>query len=277
MDPCSLTGSRKLSRWGEVSGAPTVSLDYCLQHLRMADGSLVQVATGQLGPADPGSGDDPVVPKGRWRVVRDAPVPGHCARRILLTDRVSLTVSVDLLDGEPGGGLCGVAETGAEQAIARLDQGGVRHRAFAEDSLALVDPCDVLGTEVVRQVPGLRRARAESSPSRHECRWGREEAGSPRVRMTHTAGAAPAVRHGTAVEERIAGRRTVLSIIGDDPRTPLCSAETAHLPFGEPGSHQREVAMLVVALPGANGIQACEYARGLAQRAWPRLPSPRGG
>ena len=95
-------------------------------------------------------------------------------------------------------------------------------------------------------------------------------AGSSRVQLVHTAGEPPRVMHGAAVEEQIAGRRTVLSIVGGDPRTPLCSAETAHIPFA--GDGQVEVAMLVVAVPGETGVDACEYARGLAGHAWPKLP-----
>ena len=62
------------------------------------------------------------------------------------------------------------------------------------------------------------------------------------------------------------------SVVGGDPSTPLCSAETGHVPFGPPGTDQVEVAMLVVAYPDGDGLDACEFARGLAERAWPALP-----
>ncbi|GAA4619737.1 DUF3558 family protein [Saccharopolyspora hordei] len=272
VDPCTLTDPAALREFGDTEPAATVSLDYCLLHVTPPDGTLVQLAVGELVAADPGRRDDPVVPRGPLRIVQNAPLPGHCTRQVAFADGLALQVSADLLVGEPGGGLCGIAEAGAEAAVAALEQHRVGHRQFPEGSLALLDPCQVLDSAAVRQVPGLEEAQGRPSPAGHQCSWGERAADAPRVQLTHTAGDPPQVLHGAAVEEEIAGRRTVVSVVGGDPRVPLCSAETGHRPFGADG--QVEVAQLVVAVPGMTGVDACEFARGLAEQAWPHLPTP---
>ncbi|GAA2778583.1 hypothetical protein GCM10010470_09960 [Saccharopolyspora taberi] len=273
VDPCTLTDPAAL----KATPAATVSLDYCLLHVQLDDGSLAQLAVGELVPAAPGPADaatedeDPVVPRGSLRLVQEAPLPGHCTRRIRFDDGTAMQVSADLLTGDPAAGLCAVAEAGADTAIAAMEQHRVGHRQYPPNSLALTDPCAVLDSAVVHQIPGLEQAQPQSAPAGHQCQWGEQDAQAPRVSFTHTAGKPPAVLHGAAVEEEIAGRRTVVSVVGGDPSVPLCSAETGHIPFGGPG--EVEVAMLVVAFPGATGIEACEFARGLAREAWPRLPA----
>ncbi len=271
VDPCSLIDPASLTEFGEARNAGTVSLDYCLFRMRMADGALAQLKVGELAREVPGQAD-PVVGEGPLRIAQEAPLPGHCTRRVLFGDGNSLLVSADQLDGSPGAALCGMAEAGARDVVAAIGRQQVAHRPYPANSLALSDPCRVLGTEVVRQVPGLEQAEPVASPAGHQCQWGAADAASPRVRLVHTAGAPPAVLHGSAVQERIAGRRTVTSVVGGDPSTPLCSAETGHIPFGEPGGGQVEVAMLVVAYPDGTGLDACEFARGLAERAWQELP-----
>ncbi|MCA1186808.1 MULTISPECIES: DUF3558 family protein [unclassified Saccharopolyspora] len=270
VDPCSLVDDAALARFGEVRDAGTVSLDYCLLRVRADGGALAQVKVGELAPEDPGQ-SDPVVGEAEPRIAQEAPLPGHCTRRVLLGDR-SVLVSADQLAGGPGVELCGMAQAGAEQVAAAIREHRVSHRNFPANSLAVLDPCRVLSTDVVRQVPGLENAEPVAAPGGHQCQWGPDDASAPRVRLVHTAGDPPAVLHGTAVEEQIAGRRTVTSVVGGDPATPLCSAETGHLPFGPAGDGQVEVAMLVVAYPDGTGLDACEFARGLAERAWPGLP-----
>ncbi|MFR9729651.1 hypothetical protein ACL03H_10510 [Saccharopolyspora sp. MS10] len=272
-DPCSLIDPAALSGFGEVRDAGTVSLDYCLLRVHRPDGSLAQLKVGELA-RETGDEADPVVEAGSLRIAREAPLPGHCTRRVLFGDDTAALVSADQLTGGPGSELCGIAEAGARGAVAAIDSGRVRHRDYPPNSLALLDPCRTLPTEVVREVPGLERAEPVASPAGHQCQWGPDDATAPRVRLVHAAGDPPAVLHGSAVREEIAGRSTVTSVVGGDPRIPLCSAETGHLPFGEPGSGQVEVAMLVVAYPDGDGLEACEFARGLAERAWPGLPKP---
>ena len=270
VDPCTLTDPAAL----KATHAGTVSLDYCLLHVQLDNGSLAQLAVGELTAAEPEPAD-PVVQRGALRLVQEAPLPGHCTRSIRFDDGTAMQVSADLLTGDPASGLCAVAEAGADAAIAAMQQHRVGHRQYPPDSLALTDPCSVLDSSVVHQIPGLEQAQPQAAPARHQCQWGEQAAEAPRVQLAHTAGDPPAVLHGAAVEEEIAGRRTVVSVVGGDPSVPLCSAETGHLPFGDPG--QVEVAMLVVAVPGQTGIEACEYARGLAREAWPRLPAPAPG
>ncbi|GAB3276727.1 DUF3558 domain-containing protein [Parasphingorhabdus pacifica] len=273
-DPCTLTDPALVERFGAVTETDTVSLDYCLLRVRLADGALAQLAVGELGSGDSASAaGSPVQRQGEFRVVQDAPLPGHCTRRILFGDGVAMGVSADLLSGPPGARLCGLAEAGAKGAVEAIEREEVGHRRYPENSWAKVDPCEVLDTAVVREVPGMESARAVPAPSGHQCSWGKQLAQEPRVRLVHTAGDPPRVSHGAAVEERIAGRTTVLSMVGGDPSSPVCSAETGHIPFGQPGAGQVEVAMLVVSIPGENGIAACEFARGLAQSAWPALPA----
>ncbi|GAA4886428.1 hypothetical protein [Saccharopolyspora cebuensis] len=273
VDPCTLTDPAALAHVGAARPAATVSLDYCLLHVELPDGSLAQLSVGELERVPPGPPSGPVRQLGTLRVRHDAPIPGHCARPLLFGDGIAMNVSADLLSGDPGAGLCGVAQAGAEIAAEVVQRGEVGHHRFPADSLALIDPCAVLDTAVVAQMPGLADAEPVSAPARHQCRWGELAADAPRIQYSHTAGAPPTVLHGAAVEEMIAGRRTVLSVVGGDPSVPLCSAETAHRPFGDPASGQVEVAMLVVAVPGETGIDACEYARGLAAATWPRLPA----
>lgn len=273
VDPCTLTDPALLQPFGQITSASTVSLDYCLLQVRTSDGSLAQLTVGQLGAADPAATEgSPVTRRGTFGIVQDAPLPGHCTRQVLFSDGVAMQVNADLLTGSPGAGLCGIAEAGARGAVDVMARGGVGHRPFPPNSLALMDPCAVLDSAVVRQIPGLEESQPVPSPARHQCQWGQQDAQSPRVRMVHTAGDPPKMLHGAAVQEEIAGRQTVLSVVGGDPSVPLCSAETGHIPFGDARSGQVEVAMLVVAVPGEDGIGACEFARGLAQAAWPALP-----
>jgi hypothetical protein len=272
VDPCTLADPAAFQAFGPTESAGTVSLDYCLLHVRLNGGSLVQVAVGELAAADPNRRSDPVVQRGPLRIVQNAPLPGHCTRQVLFADDIAMQVSADLLVGDPGAGLCAIAQSGADAAATALEQHRVGHRSFAANSLALVDPCTLLDFAAVRQVPGLEDAQPHPSPAGHQCAWGAQAADSPRVQFLHTAGEPPKVLHGAAVEESIADRRTVLSIVGGDPQVPLCSAETGHIPFGDPAAGQVEVALLVVAVPGMTGIDACEFARGLAGRAWPNLP-----
>ncbi|MGP4018067.1 hypothetical protein [Saccharopolyspora sp. 5N708] len=272
VDPCTLADPAGLQAFGPTENAGTVSLDYCLLHVRLGDGSLVQLAIGELINADPNPQGDPVVQRGPLRIVQNAPLPGHCTRQILFTDNIAMQISADLLTGDPAAGLCSIAQSGADAAAEALEQHRVGHRTFAANSLALVDPCTLLDSAAVRQIPGLEEAQPQSSPAGHQCRWGEQAADAPRVQFMHTAGDPPKVLHGAAVEESIAGRRTVLSVVGGDPQVPLCSAETGHIPFGDPAAGQVEVAQLVVAVPGMTGTDACEYARGLAGQAWPHLP-----
>lgn len=274
VDPCTLTDPALFERFDQVTTSGTVSLDYCLLRVAMADGSLAQLTVGELGSVDPASTEgSPSTRQGKFRVVEDAPLPGHCTRRILFGDGVAMRISADLLTGGPGARLCGLAEEGARGAVDAIERGAVEHRRFPANSWARVDPCEVLDTAVVQEIPGMEAAQPVTAPSGHRCQWGEQTAQSPRVRLVHTAGEPPRVLHGTAVEERIAGRSTVVSMVGGDPGSPVCSAETGHIPFGKPGSGQVEVAMLVVTIPGENGITACEFARGLAESAWPSLPA----
>lgn len=276
IDPCSLANPAALQefgggRFGEVVRTGTVSLDHCVLRVQAPDGSRVQLSVGDLesGGAEPGN---PVDRRGPLPVEQRAPLPGHCERSIPFADGVALRVSADLLEGRPGAGLCGIAQAGAEHAATAVARGEVGHRPYPPNSLALTDPCAVLDRDDVRQVPDMERANAHPEPAGHQCHWGEQVADAPRVALTHTAGDPPEKSRGTDVEEQVSGRRTVLGVVGGDPRLPLCSAETPHLPFGPPGSDQVEVAQLVVALPGATGVDACEFARGLAERAWPQLP-----
>lgn len=273
VDPCTLADQAALQKLGQTENAGTVSLDYCLLHVTPNDGSLVQLAIGELADADPNQQGSPVVQRGSLRIVQDPPLPGHCTRQVLFADNIAIQVSADLLVGDPAAGLCAIAQAGADAAVDALEQHRVGHRAFPANSLALVDPCTLLDSAAVQQIPGLEEAQPQPSPAGHQCMWGAQEADSPRVQFLHTAGDPPKVLHGAAVEESIAGRRTVLSVVGGDPRVPLCSAETGHLPFGDPAAGQVEVVMLVVAVPGMTGTDACEYARGLAGQAWPHLPT----
>lgn len=274
VDPCTLIDPATLAQFGEARFAETVSLDYCLLHLRTPNGSLAQVAVGEMARVDPSHLPEgqPVLRRGPLRIVQDAPLPGHCSREVVFEDGVALQVSADLLSGPPGSGLCGVAEAGAQSMATAIEKHEVGHRALPPNSLAWVNPCTVMDPSSVQDIPGLEQAQPRSSPAAHQCAWGEQDARSPRVQLQHTAGAPPVVLHGAAVEEQVAGRRTVISMVGRSPRIPLCSAETGHIPFGAATSGQAEVAMLVVAVPGANGIQACEFARGLAERVWPKLP-----
>jgi hypothetical protein len=269
VDPCTLIAPAVITGFGEVSNAGTVSLDYCLLHVKPDDRTLIQLSVGELVAFDPKKGD-PVVREGALRIARNAPVPGHCSREVLFDDGLAMRVSADLLVGDPSAGLCKLAGSGARAVADALQQHKVGHRDAPPNSLALVDPCGVLDTDFVRQVPGLENARPRPSPTGHQCSWGEQAADSPRVQLVHTAGRPPRLLHGAAVEEPVADRRTVISVVGGEPSVPLCSAETGHIPFGEPG--QVEVAQLVVALPGSDGTEACEYARGLARLAWPKLP-----
>ncbi len=272
VDPCTLADPAALQRFGPTENAGTVSLDYCLLHVKQNNGSLVQLAIGELAAGDSDQQGDPVAQRGPLRVVQNAPLPGHCTRQIMFADNVAMQVSADLLVGDPAAGLCAIAQAGAEAAASALEQHRVGHRRYPANSLALVDPCTLLDSAAVRQIPGLEEAKPQSNPAGHRCMWGAQSADSPRVQFMHTAGEPPKVLHGAAVEESIAGRRTVLSVVGGDPRVPLCSAETGHIPFGDPAAGQVEVAMLVVAVPGMTGTDACEFARGLAGQAWPHLP-----
>ncbi|SDK65246.1 hypothetical protein SAMN04487820_110195 [Actinopolyspora mzabensis] len=274
LDPCGLLRTRRLERFGKVTRADTVSLDYCLFHLRPDSGGLLQLAVGRLhdvNAAELTSGN-PVRHVGGLRVVDEPPVPEHCGRRILFSDGIAMSVDVDLLSGEPEVGLCTVAGSGAEAAAETVLAGGVEHRDYPPNSLARTDSCGLLPTEIVHRVAGLRRAERQTSPAGHRCRWGGESIRVPSVELTLTAGEPPRRRDATAVVERTAGRRTVVDIIGEDPRVGLCAAETGHIPFGDPAAGEIEVAMLVVFLPEADGVRACEYARGLAERVWPALP-----
>jgi hypothetical protein len=274
IDPCTLVDPAALAGFGEVSPTDTVSLDYCLLHLQMPRGALVQVAFGQLDRVDPNHPrpGQPVVRRSGLSIIQDAPLPDHCSREVVMADGLTLRVNADLLSGQSGPGLCGIAESAAQAVAGTVEQHRVGHRSFPPNSLAWADPCAALDPATVQSIPGLEEAGPNAEPARHQCEWGVQEADSSRVRFVHTAGAPPAVQHGAAVEEEIAGRRTVISMVGRDPRVPLCSAETAHIPFGDPAWRQTEVAMLVVAVPGTNGIGACEFARGLAEQAWPKLP-----
>lgn len=274
VDPCTLISPDDLTSIGRARNAGTVSLDYCLLHVRPAPGALVQLAVGELRSVDPAelTQGRPVVRRAGLRVVSDPPVPGHCSRQILFSDGVAMRVSVDSLVGDGSARLCSVAEAGTRAAVRTIRSGEVGHRDFPANSLALIDPCTLLKTEIVRRVPGLGQARPRSSPGRHQCQWGRSSPDAASVRLVHTAGRPPTPLYGTSVTERIAGRRTVVSVVGGDPSLPLCMVETGHIPFGEPGSGQVEVAQLVVSLPEGDGIRACEYARGLAEHVWPRLP-----
>ncbi|WP_019855201.1 hypothetical protein [Actinopolyspora mortivallis] len=274
LDPCSLLRPRSLEEFGRAEQAETVSLEYCLAHVRPRPGQLVQVSVGRPRRVEPRrlTEDNPVSRQDGLRLVREPPVPEHCTWRILFADGVALRVDADSLSGEVSVGLCSLAEAGARQAAGIIDAGEVEHRRFPENSLAFVDPCALLSTDVVNRVPGLEEAEAEGVLSGHTCRWGGETIRDPSVELTHTAGTPPRRKDATSVVERTAGRRTVVDIVGDDPRVGLCSAETAHIPFGPSRSGQVEVAMLVVFLPEADGTRACEFARGLAERVWPRLP-----
>lgn len=269
VDPCTLTDPAAITGFGEISKARTVSLDYCLLHVRPDEKTLIQLAVGELVAHTSNKGD-PVVRDGSLRIAKNAPIPGHCSRQVLFDDGIAMQVSADLLTGDPAAGLCKLADSGAHVASEALQQHRAGHRDTPPNSLALLDPCSVLSTKFVRQVPGLEEAQPRPSPTGHECSWGEQSTTSPRVRLLHTAGEPPRLLHGAAVEEQVADRKTVISVVGGDPMVPLCSAETGHIPFGEPG--WVEVAQLVVALPGSDGTEACEYARGLARLAWPELP-----
>ncbi|NYH79597.1 hypothetical protein FHR84_002935 [Actinopolyspora biskrensis] len=274
VDPCGLVSPERLERFGAAERAGTVSLGYCLLHVRPEPDQLVQLAVGRLRYVDPEqlTSDNPVRRSGGLRLVREPPVPEHCTWRILFSDGVAMSVDADSLSGETSVGLCSLAEAGAREAAETIREREVEHRSFPEGSLARADPCELLSTETVRRVPGLERADPRETPSRHKCSWGGEDIRVPSVELTHTAGEPPRSRDATSVTERTAGRRTVVDIVGDDPKVGLCSAETAHIPFGSPRSGDVEVAMLVVFLPEADGLRACEFARGLAEHVWPRLP-----
>lgn len=270
LDPCSLVGPEALAGTGRARSTPTVSLDYCLLHVRTPDGSLAQLAVGELAEPDVPEGV-PVQSRGPLRIAHDPPLPGHCTRQVLLDGGPAVRASADLLEGDPGSGLCAIAGAGADAAADGLAGGAVRHREVPPNSLVLADPCRVLDTRLVQQVRGVQGQRPRAAPGGHGCQWGEQDSEAARVQLVHTAGSPPAVRHGAAVAERVAGRPTVLSVVGGDPRVPVCSAETGHIPFGESGDV--EVAMLVVAVPDETGVDACEYARGLAGHAWPNLPA----
>ncbi|SDP68212.1 hypothetical protein SAMN04487905_10770 [Actinopolyspora xinjiangensis] len=274
LDPCELLDPRRLDRFGEVARAATVSLDYCLFHVRPESGGLLQLAVGRLHDVDAAklTASNPVHHVGGIRLVRQPPVPDHCTWRMLFSDGLAMNVDVDLLSGDPEVGLCAVAERGARGSAESVLAGEIEHRRFPPDSLTTVDPCALLSDGVVRRIDGLERARRRAAPAGHRCTWGGETIRVPSVEVVLTAGEPPSRRDATSVVERIAGRRTVVDIVGDDPKVGLCSAETAHIPFGGSDGGEVEVAMLVVFLPDADGVRACEFARGLAERAWPELP-----
>lgn len=269
VDPCTLADPAAITGFGPVTNAGTVSMDYCLLHVAPDEHTLIQLAVGELSPSTPNKGD-PIVKDGSVRIAQNAPTPGHCSREIIFDDGNAMLISADLLNGDPASGLCKLADAGAHVAAEALQHHQVGHRRTPPNSLTRLDPCAVIDTKFVQQVPGLEHAQPQRSPAGHECSWGAQSADSPRVQFSSTAGDPPRVLHDAAVAEQVANRPTVISVVGGDPNTPLCTAETGHIPFGAPG--QVEVAQLLVALPGSDGTETCEYARGLARLAWPHLP-----
>ncbi|MBW4721974.1 DUF3558 family protein [Saccharothrix obliqua] len=274
LDPCGLVDPADVARFGAAEAGPVESLDHCAVKLTTPGGALLDVSAGLLDEvATEGELNAEVrTYSGGLRIAVEKGDTARCARRLVFSDLITLTVSVDNFSGGAvtAAGMCDVADVATEAVARRVLAKEVRHRAFQPKSLGRIDPCTAVTPSSVARVPGLATAKVRRYPAAHQCRWSPDgTAAPPRMRVTFSAGVPSQPDGKNVTAEDVAGRPATVSRSGGGS-VVLCGVETAHIPF-EGGV--RELAIVTVTLPPGGQVDAaCEAAKAIAGDVWSKLP-----
>ncbi|RKT54824.1 DUF3558 domain-containing protein [Saccharothrix australiensis] len=274
-DPCSLVEPADLAPHGTPAPAKPDSLDHCPFTVTTASNAKLDVTVGLLDRLDSeGEIQAQYKPYRDLRIAVEREDPTRCARRVVFTDLVTLTVAVDNFGADKTSAreLCGIADHVVRLVADRVLDKEVGHRTFPARSLGRVDPCSSVSSATAAKVPGMTSPKVKPYPAAHQCRWSKDgSAQPPRLRVTYAVGV-PTVPDGrTKTAEDVGGRPTTISK-SSSSSLALCAAETAHIPVdGGEGLH--ELAFVTVNLPTGSQVEdACAAAKAIAAEVWSHLP-----
>lgn len=271
IDPCGYVEARDLKQFGEAVDGRPESLDFCLVTVTTG-GAKLEVLFGTLERA--ASERDlkgELVEYEGLRIVEEPGESVRCARRLVFTDLVTLSVSVESYGEKtlPSTEMCRIANHATKVVADRVLAEEVEHRRFGPKSVGRLVACDAVRASLAK-VPGLTSPKAYEYPAGHQCRWSNDgQASTPRARLTYAVGKPSEPDGKDSVREDVGGRPTV---IYKSPASSVsfCVAETTHIPF-ENGL--QELAVVSVSLPsGTPADQVCAAVREVAAEAWAKLP-----
>lgn len=147
----------------------------------------------------------------------------------------------------------------------------VGHRDSEPDSLARIDPCDIVSDRTVTANPGFESAEQRRYPSAHACSWKvGERVGSPAVWLTFVSG--HLFDSEKASKEPIAGRPSVRSW-SESSGDAHCFVYSPHISFNGASGASGLVEIVRVSVFGVDSADAaCDVAVDVATEAWPQLP-----
>lgn len=278
IDACSLTDPAEFSEFGTSKFGVLDSLDECLVEIKTDAADPISVYVGHLDRAEAFPdirGKKSRTLPGGLKVVDYESDAAYCSQLLWFPDGITMTVSAAPNRGTESK-LCQMVTAGMDKAVAVIQDGQVRHRSLPTNTLAAINPCDIVPPEALAAVPNLGTVAPKSYPAKHNCLWATEDAVTgPRLRVMFAAGSPPkATAHG-AIEVPIAGRTSVVSPGSSAGSNIYCFAETGHVPLQAEGqSGVLEKAYVSVRLPKDQGEAACKAAYDVAGLVWPRLPAP---
>ncbi|MEV0675566.1 hypothetical protein AB0I60_03490 [Actinosynnema sp. NPDC050436] len=274
LDPCSLLGVADLKNFGKVEPGTVESLDYCLYHVTTPAGAKLDVMVGSLDQlASEGEARGDVRNhKGGLRIAYEDGDATQCGRRLVFSDLVTLSITV----GNYGEAktttseLCNPADAAATATADRVLDKDVEHRTFRARSIGKLDPCTVVGKQVLAGVPGIGQAKVHPYPAGHQCRWSPDGTiTAPRVRVAFSMGVPAKADGPLRTSEDIAGRATTISRTSATS-IALCTAETTHMAVDDGLS---ELAYVSVSMAQGSQIDAaCTSAKVIANEVWRQLP-----
>lgn len=274
-DPCGLVEPSAFDDFGEAELVERQSFERCgLNLTTSANGSGTAISVGRLGQLGNHSDDAERVAEldgglwiAQWR--HDSSI---CPQGLVFADDVTLEVTV-VASTDKSEKMCEVAEAGARMVADAVLAGRVEHLDYPENSLALVDPCELISEDTVRSRPAYADARQEPAPAGHSCGWYQVSDGAATtLDVTFSVGSLPSP--GTSDEEvDIAGRQTIVSRY-EGEGSMSCTVSTEHIP-SEISMRAGGMELAEVNTYAPLGRESgCDSAVAVATEVWAGLPKP---
>ncbi|WP_328914327.1 MULTISPECIES: serine/threonine-protein kinase [unclassified Streptomyces] len=276
-DPCALTDSAALSRFGRPVLEPAYgNFDRCdviLRDLRDTTPDAVVDVEVEFGDGGRPELAGPVTTTGRVSVAQGPPDGGECDRTLLPAgDDAYVTITAKPVEGTRAGvsALCRIADVAVGSATKVLNDvpaGGRTPRRsppLPAESLANRDACALLTPRALEAVPGVDASDPEAGFGRWDCSW-RSTTSDLWVRLFFDRGPTPTAADGTPVE--LAGHSAVIAP-PDDEGPHTAKVQVVHRSFTvRDGYTEVETVNVVVGDGSRSAQQLSALATDLARAA----------
>jgi len=271
-DPCSLVDLDVFADVGRAKVGQPASFEYCTVDINPGDDKVMVGALAEVPNRDDFE-NVRNLPGGMWTGVYADEDAGYCDTPLVFADGIGLTLNAWSEGDEPPGNLCEVADAAMTGVLAVVRSRGVEHHRYPADSLAAIDPCEVVAADVLAAVPGYAAVTDQQGfPAGHVCTWSGDDPDGPHAQLTFGLGVR---QEADAVgAQDVAGRPSVVSSKPDIGGRSWCQVDTDHIAYSGGQKDTVEKATLDAYGPVGTIDQTCAAALAVAAAAWPDLPKP---